>query len=377
MHKRLILALVMTVVMVGGLVAACAKPAPAPTPAPAPAPAPKPTPAPTPVPAPAPTPTPAAPPAQMKPQEWNLTVYMPALTAFYDTEMQTAFDRIKARTNGFLSVKVVPSGVLPIKPADWMKAVKTGDLQMSLLGGDYHAPDYPFMALLNVPYLYSNKYEKRLVWDAARPVVQREMHKDGIHVLKYRPASIQSLNISKDMDIFNLKGLKIRSYAKPISLIIETMGATPVTMASAEVSTALERGMLDGVLTTASAILQLGWTKPLPYTWDIHLLNTLWVVVVNDKLWHSLPIEVQGIVYEELDQWEAQSALFAEIVEIPSIFAQMKASGCTVKVAPATFIDLMREKVAKPTLAEELAKSGAVGEEIVTAIEKALGRKLR
>jgi TRAP-type C4-dicarboxylate transport system substrate-binding protein len=203
------------------------------------------------------------------------------------------------------------------------------------------------------------------------------MHKDGIHILKYRPASIQSLNISKDMDIFDLKGLKVRSYSKPISRIIETMGGTPVSMASSEISTALERGTIDGVLTTASAIFQLGWTKPLPYTWDIHLLNTIWSVAVNDNLWHSLPAEVQNIVHEELDQWEAQSAMYAQIVEIPGIFEEMAAAGATVKVAPPEFIDLMHEKVTKPTMAEEVEKSGAVGEEILSALEEVLGRKLR
>ena len=313
----------------------------------------------------------------MKPQQWNCTVYMPSITAFYDVQMQKAFDRIKKRTNGLLSIKVVPSGVLPIKPADWMRAVKAGELQMSLLGADYHASDYPMWGLLNVPYLYSDEFKKRLVWDAARPILQREMHKDGIHILKYRPCPNQSLNLSKAVDLFNLKGLKVRSYSKPISRIIETIGGIPVTMASAEVATALERGTIQGVLTTASAILQLGWTKPLPYTYDIHLPLGIWSLAINDRLWHSLPCGVQNIVHEELDQWEAQCELYCQIVDMPGVFADMAAAGAIVEKAPPEFVDLMHEKVTKPTMAEEVAKAGAVGEEILSAMEAALGRKLR
>lgn len=313
----------------------------------------------------------------MKPQQWNCTVYMPSITAFYDVQMQKAFDRIKKRTNGLLSIKVVPSGVLPIKPADWMRAVKAGELQMSLLGADYHASDYPMWGLLNVPYLYSDEFKKRLVWDAARPTLQREMHKNGIHILKYRPCPNQSLNLSKAVDLFNLKGLKVRSYSKPISRIIETIGGIPVTMASAEVATALERGTIQGVLTTASAILQLGWTKPLPYTYDIHLPLGIWSLAINDRLWHSLPCGVQNIVHEELDQWEAQCELYCQIVDMPGVFANMAAAGAIVKKAPPEFVDLMHEKVTKPTMAEEVAKAGAVGEEILSAMEAALGRKLR
>jgi len=276
-----------------------------------------------------------------------------------------------------LSIKVVPSGVLPIKPPDWMRAVKAGDLQMSLLGADYHASDYPMWGLLNVPYLYSDEFKKRLVWDAARPILQREMHKNGIHILKYRPCPNQSLNLSKEVDLFNLKGLKVRSYSKPISRIIETIGGIPVTMASAEISTALERGTIQGVLTTASAILQLGWTKPLPYTYDIHLPLGIWSLAINYRLWHSLPSGVQNIVHEELDQWEAQCQLYSQIVDMPGVFAKMAAAGAIVKKAPPEFVDLMHEKVTKPTMAEEVAKAGAVGEEILSAMEAALGRKLR
>ena len=348
-RKQVLVAAVMLVVLLSGLVAAsCAAPAPAP-----------------------------APTLALEPQEWNCTVYMPALTAYYDIEMQKAFARIKERTDGLLSVKVVPSGVLPIKPADWMRAIKAGELQMSLLGADYHASDYPMWGLLNVPYLYADKFEKRLAWDAARPILEREMLKDGIHILKYRPCPNQSLNLSKAVDVFDLEGLKVRSYSKPISLIIETLGGTPVTMASAEVATALERGTIDGVLTTASAILQLGWTDPLPYTYDIHLLLGVWTVAINDELWHSLPAEVQNIVHEELDQWEAQCAMYYQVVDMPGVFDDMTAAGAIVEVAPPELVDLMHEKVTKPTMAEEVAKAGAVGEEILSAMEAALGRKLR
>lgn len=315
--------------------------------------------------------------AEITPQRWNLTQYMPAMTAFYDIELQAAFDRIKERTDGLLTVKVVPNGVLPIKPADWIRAVKSGELQMSYLGGDYHAPDYPMWGILNVPYLYANSFEKRVAYDAARPILQREMHKEGVHILKFRPTANQSLNLSEQVDVFDLEGLKVRSYSKSISRIIEALGGSPISMASSEVSTAIERGTIDGVLTTASAILQLGWVDPLPYTYDIRLPLGIWTIAVNDELWHSLPAEIKEIVHEELDQWEGQIGMYAELVDMPGVFDDMAAAGGIVEVAPPEIIDLMHEKVTKPAMAEAVEKAGAVGEEILAALEAALGRELR
>ena len=319
-----------------------------------------------------------APEAPMEPQEWNCIIYMPGITVFYDIEMQTAFDRIKERTGGLLDIKVVPNGVLPIKATDWIRAISAGELEMSLIGGAYHSGDYPMWGIIDVPYIFTDKFEKRLVWDAARPILQREMEKEGVHILKYRPAPNQCLSTSKPVDVMDMKGLKVRSYSKAISLIIETMGGTAVTMASSEIATALERGTIDGVLTTAGSILALGWTKPLPYTYDIKLLISIWAVAVNKGLWDALPKDVQNIVHEELDQYEGQSLMYAQLVEMPGVFEQMLAADAkSVEVVPPEFLELMREKVTKPLMAEEVEKAGAVGEEILRALEEVLGIKLR
>jgi len=352
------LALILLATMVG-----CAQPPQAPEAAPSPA---EPTPSPT---------EPAE--SAMEPQQWDCTIYMPGMTVFYDIEMQKAFDRIKERTNGLLDVRVVPNGVLPITAGDWVRAVSAGDLEMCLISGGYHAGDYPMWGILDVPYLYSNKFEKRQVWDAARPILQREMEKDNVHLLKYRPAPNQCLATAKPVDVLDLNGLKVRSYSKAISMMIEAMGGTAVTMASSEVNTALERGTIEGVLTTAGSVLTMGWLDPLPYVYDIHFLLGIWVVGVNKDLWDSLPKEVQTIVHEELDQWEGQCLMYAQVIEIPGVFDEMAVSGAkSVEVVDPEFIEIMREKVTKPLLADEVSKSGAVGEEIAQAIEEALGMEL-
>jgi len=43
---------------------------------------------------------------------------------------------------------------------------------------------------------------------------------------------------------------------------------------------------------------------------------------------------------------------------------------------PEGWFEFMAEKVTKPLLAEELEKCGAVGQEVITVIEQALGRKV-
>ena len=44
---------------------------------------------------------------------------------------------------------------------------------------------------------------------------------------------------------------------------------------------------------------------------------------------------------------------------------------------PKAWLDVMQEKIAKPMLKDEMKKAGPVGEEMVSLIEKAIGRKVR
>jgi len=318
-----------------------------------------------------------APEQAMEPQKWTYTVDSSNLEKFYDAELIKAFARIKERTNGLLDVRVVPNGTLPIVGQDWARAVSEGDLEMTELGGSYHAGDYPILGLIDVPYLYTSKLEKRTVWEAVRPIIRREFEKENIVILNYFPRFTQAFCTNEPVDLMNLKGKKIRSYARHIGMIIEAMGGTAVPVAWPEVYTALERGVADGLLTGADAIYANKFYEVVPYSYDVGLLHGIWLCSVNKDLWDALPSDVKEIVYQELEAWEGWS-LIKSTIEMERIYDLMLAAGGKGhEKAPPEFFDLMREEVTKPLLAELLAETGAVGAEIATAMEQALGKTLR
>ena len=297
---------------------------------------------------------------------------------FYDAELIKAFDRVKERTDGLLDVRVVPNGTIPIVGQDWARAVSAGDLEMTELGGSYHTGDYPILGLIDVPYLYTTELEKYQVWEAVRPIIQREFDKENVVILSYFPRFIQGFCTDEAVDVMDLNGKKIRSYASHIGMIIDAMGGTPVPVAWPEIYTALERGVADGLLTGADAILANKLYEVVPYAYDIGLLHGIWLVSVNKELWETLPADIQGIVYQELAAWQGLS-INMQTVEEQKVFDDMLAAGGKgfERVTNPAFYDRMRSEVTKPLLAELLAKTGAVGEETVVAMEKALGKSLR
>lgn len=319
-----------------------------------------------------------APEQAMEPQQWDLTIDSSAIDHFSDIQLQKAFAIVKERTNGLLDVRIIPHGQLPYKGEEWLRLVSSGKLAMTLASGGYHAGDYPIWGVIDVPYTFTNMVEKRMVWDAVRPIFRREMEKENIHILNYDPRFTQSFNTSKPVDVMDLKGMKIRSYSKAIAMIIEAMGGTAVPIAWPEVYTALERGVADGLLTGADGIYLTKMFEVAPYSYDVGLIHGIWVVTVNKELWDALPKSVQNIVYEELEAFQGLSLVWAD-AEMKNIYDLMLADGGKghEKITDPAFFDMMLEKVTKPLMAEELAKTGAVGEEIVSAMEQALGKTLR
>jgi TRAP-type C4-dicarboxylate transport system substrate-binding protein len=101
------------------------------------------------------------------------------------------------------------------------------------------------------------------------------------------------------------------------------------------------------------------------------------MIVVNKQKWESLPDAVKLIVMEELGS--AMTAIQAQVaMNIEEEIEKQKKLGLKsyAPTPPPGWFELMDEKVTKPLLQEELKKSGAIGQEMIQAIEKALGRKI-
>jgi len=349
----LLAAIMITISLLFGALG-CASPAPAPAPAP--------------VPAPAPT-----------PQKWSLMITRGNLNSFDDATQQRAFDRVKERTNGFLDVQTVFSGSLPIKGSEWLRACGAGDLEMTMVVGDYHAGDMPLLGLIQTPFLLRNQVEKNLAIAATWPIMQREANKLGVQLLACRPyAEVGFWTTEPISNIMDVGGRKLRAQAKVFSDMAEAINGVPVPVAWGEAYTALQRGLAKGIFTGFDSITGAKLYEVAPHAHRIFLSNQFPYIGVNKDLWDALPVETQLIVIDELSR--AMVTVQANVPRlIESEIAKQRAGGLKTyePVPPEGWFDLMAEKVAKPTLEEELAKSGAAGIELIAAIEQGIGRNVR
>lgn len=312
-------------------------------------------------------------------QKWSMITVRPNLNSFDDQQTQASFDRIKARTQGALDIKVAFIGSLPIKETEWVRAVRNGDLEMAVITGDYHAGDFPLLGLIQTPFLFRDQAEKNIAIAAAFPVMQREANRLNIQLLAARPyAEIGFWTTEPVADITKLGGRKIRAQAKLFSDMVEAAGGVPVPVAFPEAYTALQNGLVKGIFTGFDSITGAKIHEVAPHAHGIRLANQFPYIGVNKRKWDALPAETKLIVLEELGR--GMQIIQAQVPNlIGNEIAKQMAGGLKSYNAdpPANWFDLMSEKVAKPTLASELKRAGQAGEDLVAAIEAGIGRKLR
>ncbi len=312
-------------------------------------------------------------------EKWSVIITRPNLNAFDDAQQQKAFDRIRERTGGALDINTAPISSLPIKDSDWLRALSADDLSMSTLVGDYHASDFPLLGLLQTPFLFQDEVEKRIAISAAFPILEREANKLNIHLLVARPFPEIGFWATEPIeDLTDFAKRPIRAQAKLYADIVEAAGGEPVPVAFAEAYTALQRGLVKGIFTGYASITGSKIHEVAPYAYGIGLNNQIYLLAANKDKWDGLPDGVKLIVMEELGL--AMQIIQASIPNSISSEIATQTAGGLKSYSPAPgdkWFSLMSEKIVKSTLDAELARSGAAGEEVLTAIESAIGRKLR
>lgn len=315
----------------------------------------------------------------MEPQEWSYLITSVSTEIWTWAVAVETMERITERTDGLLNITVIPKGVLPLKAEDELPAVSSGDLDMVCMYARQEAA-FPALSVRDVTGLVRDQTEQVRVYYETFPIYERELNKMNIHQLAYHAFGMNHIMCLDEPvdDISDLGRLKIRSYNLECSARIEAMNGVPVTISLSEVFTSLQKGVVNGVVTGISGTYGGKFHTVAPYGYYTPFNPPIYDMVVNKELWDSLPADIQEIAMEEFHRMELITVAGNERATLWYI-EEMQRTG--LESYTAEISDVLRtninEQVTKPMLEDLLAKTGAVGEEVLAAMEKALGRTLR
>ena len=301
---------------------------------------------------------------------WECYVYNPVATVAAVKGVIRLIDNVKQQTNGELLINLHLGGSLPINATNITAAVADNVVQMGDDG--FSTGNVPISAILRLPMLVQSDAELAKAMAILRPYLDQDYGKKGVVVLSQYSYPFQVLwGKKKITSLADIKGLKLRVTSVEQGEFIRRFGGVPLTIGTPDVAAALDRGVVEGVL-TASSGGGVTWHDLVKYHYGFPTSYVNSTVIVNKEAFDKLPAATQKIVHDAAT--EAATWVIGEMNhQEDDLTAQFGRGGLTLTAASADDIRLATEKLA-PYWDEWAKAHGAEAIEVLGKIRAAVGR---
>src|SRR5512136_1579837 len=172
-----------------------------------------------------------------------------AATHQYAVLGQQFCEEIKKRTNGKVEVTYYPGGILTTA-TKMFEGVVNGVSDIGLAHCEYTRGRFPVTETLSFPLGYTSGYVAgQVANDFFNQYHSKEW--DAVQVLWFYSTGPQIVSTVKKpvRTLEDLKGQKIRTAGRPAD-ILRAVGGTPVAVEMADIYDGLQRGVVDGLLSS-------------------------------------------------------------------------------------------------------------------------------
>jgi TRAP-type transport system periplasmic protein len=227
-------------------------------------------------------------------EKWDLYVYNPVSTVAAVKGLNTVIEQIEKETGGELSIRLHLGGSLPINTTTITQAVSDDVVQMGDDG--YFLGNVPIGGVLRLPMLLRTLADYDKAAAIMNPYLEKAFEKKGLLVLGQYLYPFQVAFSSKKLaSLADIKGQKIRVTSPEQSEFIRRLGGIPVTIGAPQVPSALDRGVVDGVLTASTGGGNI-WKDLLKYNYRLGINYFNSVLIVNKERFAKLSPDVQSKV---------------------------------------------------------------------------------
>lgn len=175
-------------------------------------------------------------------------------------------------------------------PNDQFSALKNGVVDVLLGAAAYYRSDVPLSAAVQFTSLLPSELRTSGYFD-----LMQQIHKEGgvYYLANTSGGNKFRLYLNKEISKPDFSGLRLRG--SPVQLpMIRALGGTPISISPGDVYTALERHVIDGYGWTYSGIDTFGWNEVSKYVVNHPFYSLDGAILINQKVWDSLPQDVQA-----------------------------------------------------------------------------------
>jgi TRAP-type C4-dicarboxylate transport system substrate-binding protein len=273
-----------------------------------------------------------------------------------------------------LKINIYAAGELPYKPMDGIKITATNKVQMSDGAVGFLAGDVPEFNVFGMPFV-STTFEgifKSL--KSIEPIIdQKLLKKFKLGVLFHWTMPPQNLWTVKQVNtLADLKGKKIRAWNPEQVTMLRLLGATPVSISSAEVPTSLQRGVIDGAITSALSVSDWKIYDFVNYGLMINFSMGHQVVLFNMAEYNKLPADVQRTLMKKGGEWYEKFKAVTPIFEKEARANLLKHGMTLNEISPE---DLKKAKKTMRSMWDDWTeKRGPLAKELLDTVTKSMAQ---
>lgn len=228
--------------------------------------------------------------------------------------------KLAEQSNGEISFKMFAGGVLGSEK-EVIEQVQANAVQMTRVSLGVVGPVVPDVNAFNLPFVFRDQAHMRKIIDGeiGQEMLDKITNSDfNLVALAWMDGGTRNLYTKKPVrEMADLKGMKIRVQGNPVFIdTINDMGGNGIAMATGEIFSALQTGVIDGAENNPPTFLEHNHYQNAKYfTWTDHLILPE-PIVISKVTWNKLSPDQQALVQklareaqmEERVIWDKKSA---------------------------------------------------------------------
>jgi tripartite ATP-independent transporter DctP family solute receptor len=228
--------------------------------------------------------------------------------------------KLEEQSKGEITFKMFAGGVLGSEK-EVVEQVQTNAVQMTRVSLGIVGPVVPDVNVFNLPFVFRDQAHMRKIIDGdiGQEILDKITNSEfNLVALAWMDGGTRNLYTKKPVrQMADLKGMKIRVQGNPVFIdTINDMGGNGIAMATGEIFSALQTGVIDGAENNPPTLLEHNHYQSAKfYTLTEHLILPE-PVVMSKATWNKLTPEQQTLVktlareaqMEERVLWDKKSA---------------------------------------------------------------------
>lgn len=276
-------------------------------------------------------------------------------------------EKLELATAGELKLVVHAGGSL-YKAADILRAVRTGQVPIGSTGLFLHSAEEPLFALTNLPFLVKNTEDIETLITLSRPAFEAALKKKNLKLIYRAIWNPQGLFSAKPLlTPDDLKGMRIRTYDKSTTRVVQLANAIPTKTEPSEIALAFSTAVIDSSFGSGvTGVSQKLWDY-IDYFYTTNSAFPTSSVVVNLEAWEKLDATTQATIQRIAT--ETEKAIWSEVsIKEEQYNAAMRKAGMNViDLSPelAAYFD----NIGKHMASEWVKLTGAEGDKILRSLQ--------